>query len=48
MYQSKNIIFACLLLLFFSCKKTTQHEQAATPVFNLLEAEQTGINSQMT
>ena len=44
MYQSKNIIFACLLLLFFSCKKTTQHEQAATPVFNLLEAEQTGIN----
>jgi enediyne biosynthesis protein E4 len=49
MYQLKNVILknvisVCLLLFFFSCKKTTQQGQSSTPVFKLLDSEQTGIN----
>ena len=44
MYQLKNIALVFFLLLFFSCKKTTQQEQTGAPVFKLLEAEQTGID----
>lgn len=44
MYIIKNIFFLLLLLFFFSCQKTTKQEQTGTPVFKLLEAEQTGID----
>lgn len=44
MYQLKNIAVCFLVLMFFSCKKTTQQEQTGTPVFKLLESAQTGID----
>ncbi len=42
--KSYFIIALALATFFFSCKKTTQQEQTGTPVFKLLEADQTGIN----
>ncbi|MBL7814380.1 MAG: VCBS repeat-containing protein [Saprospiraceae bacterium] len=43
--MKKNILAICVLVLFaFSCQKTGIKQEAGTPVFKLLEAEQTGLD----